>query len=112
MAARRNAGGPRGADQIEQARLKADLSFIAADELEGRDTPSRGLDVAARYIAARLQALGLKPGGGDGSYFQRFDTTRRAADPAKAALAVGDRTFSYGDEFLVNVPGSAEGRLP
>jgi peptidase M28-like protein len=110
-AARRNASGPRGVDQIEQGRLKADLSFIAADELEGRDTPSRGLDVAARYIAARLQAIGLKPGGGDGSYFQRFDTTRRTADPAKAALAVGDRAFSYGDEFLVNTPGSAEGRL-
>lgn len=110
-AARRNAAGPRGADQIEQARLKADLSFIASDELEGRDTPSRGLDVAARYLGARLQALGLKPAGDDGTYFQRFDTVRRTADPAKAALAVGDRAFSYGDEFLVNAPGTAEGRM-
>jgi len=110
-AARRNASGPRGADQIEQVRLKADLSFIASDELEGRDTPSRGLDVAARYIGARLQALGLKPGGDDGTYFQHYDTTRRIADPAKAALAVGDKAFSYGDEFLVNAPGSAEGAM-
>ena len=59
--------GPRGADQIEASRLKADLSFIASDELEGRETPSRGLDVAARYLASRLQALGLNPGGDDGS---------------------------------------------
>src|SRR5688572_19593022 len=71
-AARKGQAGPRGADQIDAARLRADLTFIASDELEGRDTPSRGLDIAARYLAARLQALGLKPGGDDGGYFQRF----------------------------------------
>ena len=97
--------GPRGADQIDIGRLRADLSFIASDELEGRDTPSRGLDLAARYLAARLQALGLKPAGDDGSYFQRFGTTRRTVDPAKATVTLGDRTFSYGDDFLGTAPG-------
>jgi CRISPR/Cas system CMR-associated protein Cmr5 small subunit len=33
--------------------LKADVSFLASDLLEGRDTPSRGLDIAAEYIAAQ-----------------------------------------------------------
>lgn len=37
--------------------------------LEGRDTPSRGLDVAAEYIAAQFRSGGLEPGGDDG-YFQ------------------------------------------
>ena len=37
--------------------------------LEGRDTPSRGLDVAAEYIAAQFRSEGLEPGGDDG-YFQ------------------------------------------
>jgi hypothetical protein len=110
-AARKAGGGPRGADQIVAGRLRADLTFIASDELEGRDTPSRGLDVAARYLAARLEALGLKPGGEDGTYFQRFGTTRRAVDPAKATLSVGERAFTYGDDFLATAPGSAEGPL-
>ena len=110
-AARKNAPGPRGADQIDVVRLRADLSFIASDELEGRDTPSRGLDLAARYLAARLQALGLKPGGDDGSYFQRFGTTRRTVDPAKATLTLGDRSFSFGDDFLASAPGTADGAL-
>jgi hypothetical protein len=110
-AARKGASGPRGADQIDTGRLRADLSFIASDELEGRDTPSRGLDLAARYLAARLQALGLKPAGDDGSYFQRFGTTRRTVDPAKATVTLGDRTFSYGDDFLGTAPGTAEGAL-
>ena len=110
-AARKGAAGPRGADQVDAGRLRADLSFIASDELEGRDTPSRGLDLAARYLASRLQALGVKPGGDDGGYFQRFGTTRRTVDPAKATVTLGERTFSYGDDFLATAPGTAEGAM-
>ena len=111
LSAARKGAGPRGVDQIEVTRLRADLSFIAADELEGRDTPSRGLDVAARYLAARLQALGLKPAGDGGTYFQRFGTTRRAVDPAKATLSLGDRAFTYAEDFLATAPGTGEGGL-
>jgi hypothetical protein len=110
-AARKGAAGPRGADQIDAGRLRADLSFVASDELEGRDTPSRGLDLAARYLASRLQALGVKPGGDDGGYFQRFGTTRRTVDPAKATVTLGDRTFSHGEDFLGTAPGTGEGAM-
>jgi hypothetical protein len=37
--------------------------------LEGRSTPSRGLDIAAEYIAAQFRRAGLEPVGDDG-YFQ------------------------------------------
>ena len=49
--------------------LKADVSFVASDLLEGRGTPSRGLDIAAEYIAAQYRRAGLEPVGDDG-YFQ------------------------------------------
>jgi len=49
--------------------LKADVSFLASDALEGRGTPSRGLDVAAEFIAAQFRRAGLEPAGDD-SYFQ------------------------------------------
>ena len=49
--------------------LKADVSFLASDLLEGRGTPSRGLDLAAEYIAAQFRRAGLEPVGDDG-YFQ------------------------------------------
>jgi hypothetical protein len=49
--------------------LKADVSFLASDLLEGRATPSPGLDVAAEYIAAQFRRAGLEPAGDDG-YFQ------------------------------------------
>jgi len=49
--------------------LKADISFLASDALEGRGTPSRGLDIAAEYIAAQFRRAGLEPAG-DNDYFQ------------------------------------------
>ena len=52
--------------------LKADVSFLASDALEGRGTPSKGLDIAAEYIAAEFRRAGLEPAGDDG-YFQTAD---------------------------------------
>lgn len=48
---------------IKPAELKGDLSFLASDALEGRFTPSPGLDVAAEFIASKFRAIGLEPGG-------------------------------------------------
>ncbi|HLH00663.1 MAG TPA: M28 family peptidase [Bryobacteraceae bacterium] len=56
-------------DEIRPDPLRGDLSFLASDLLEGRGTPSRGLDIAAEYIAAQFRAAGLEPLGDDG-YFQ------------------------------------------
>src|SRR4051812_21553532 len=56
-------------DRISADSLRGHLSFIASDLLEGRDTPSRGLDLAAEYIAAQFRRAGLEPSGDDG-YFQ------------------------------------------
>lgn len=56
-------------DRIQANALRGDLSFLASDLLEGRNTPSRGLDIAAEYIAAQFRGAGLEPVAG-GSYFQ------------------------------------------
>jgi hypothetical protein len=54
--------------------LRGHASFLASDLLEGRDTPSRGLDIAGEYIASQFRRLGLEPAGlksdGDDEYFQ------------------------------------------
>ncbi len=55
--------------RISADSLRGHLSFIASDALEGRNTPSRGLDIAAEYIAAQFRRAGLEPVGDDG-YFQ------------------------------------------
>jgi hypothetical protein len=56
-------------DGITAQSLRGHLSFIASDVLEGRATPSRGLDIASEYIASQFRRAGLEPVGDDG-YFQ------------------------------------------
>jgi hypothetical protein len=59
-------------NQLSANSLRGHLSFLASDLLEGRGTPSRGLDLAAEYIAAQFRRAGLEPAGDDG-YFQTAD---------------------------------------
>jgi hypothetical protein len=59
----------RIATRLRPNDLKADVSFLASDALEGRGTPSPGLNLAAEYIAAQFRRAGLEPVGDDG-YFQ------------------------------------------
>ena len=62
-------------DRISEDSLRGNLSFIASDLLEGRATPSRGLNIAAEYIAAQFRKAGLEPAGdanekGEKGFFQ------------------------------------------
>ncbi len=100
------------ADYISAQQLKDYLAFIASDEMEGRDTPSRGLDIAARFIATHLSRWGLKPAGDNGSYFQRIALTQNKIDQALSYIEIGGQRFNFGEDFLVRlVAGAASGTL-
>ncbi len=62
-------------ETITTEGLKADLSVLAHDSLEGRDTGSKGLEKAAKYLSGRYKALGLTPVGDNNTYEQHFDLT-------------------------------------
>ena len=62
----------RGEAAITEALIKRHIDVIADDSMLGRNTPSRGLDLTAAYIAAQFKRLGLKPGGDSNSYIQRY----------------------------------------
>src|SRR5882672_7867798 len=68
-------------DRISADSLRGHLSFIASDLLEGRNTPSRGLEIASEYIAAQFRRAGLEPAG-DTGYFQNagFLSVEQARD--------------------------------
>src|SRR5258708_1218902 len=75
--------------KISANSLRGHLSFIASDLLEGRDTPSRGLDIAAEYIAAQFRRAGLEPVGDDG-YFQTANWLVTGRDPDLFELKLND----------------------
>lgn len=43
--------------------IKAHMTFLADDLMEGREAGTRGYDIAANYVAAQYALLGLKPAG-------------------------------------------------
>lgn len=66
-------------------RAEADLRFLADDLLEGRGTPSHGLDVAALYLANQLRAAGWEPPPG-GDFLQPYEVG--IFDPASAEISI------------------------
>ncbi|HZS45592.1 MAG TPA: M28 family peptidase [Blastocatellia bacterium] len=60
-----------GIASIQAEDMQQWLTYLSSDELEGRNTFSEGLGLAAAYIAEHLRDWGVKPGGDNGSYFQR-----------------------------------------
>jgi len=48
----------KGAQTINSTDLKKHLTFIASDELKGRNTPSPELKITAKYLAARQNGIG------------------------------------------------------
>ncbi|HMK73594.1 MAG TPA: M20/M25/M40 family metallo-hydrolase, partial [Myxococcaceae bacterium] len=67
--------------------ISAHIRFLADDLLEGRATGERGFDVAAAYVASRLQGLGVEPSGDGGGWFQTV--TLRAGRTVASRLEVG-----------------------
>lgn len=70
-----------GYKTIQSADLRAHLSIIASDSMEGREVSFPGQKKAARYIANVFEKLNLVPIGDDGTYFQHFNVEVRRPDP-------------------------------
>jgi hypothetical protein len=96
----------RGVDTISAAQLQNYLSFIASDEMEGRDTPSRGLDTTAKFIGMNLTRWGFKPAGDNGTFFQRIALRRDQLDGARSTAEINGQKFNFGDDFLPNAVGA------
>ena len=65
---------------INAEGLHTDLAIIASDSLQGRDTGSEGMNMAADYLARRYATLGITPVGDNGTYFQNFDLSQSVVD--------------------------------
>lgn len=74
-------------DTISADSLRGNLSFLSSDTLEGRYTPSPGLDIAAEFIAGQFRKAGLEPGG-DERYFQIARMVQRRTREITSALTI------------------------
>ena len=88
--------------------FRATVGFLADDLLEGRDTGSRGHEIAARYVASRFEALGLQPGGDKGSWYQRVTLQKTVRGEVPATVTVSGASgapqmWTHGGDVIVGV---------
>jgi hypothetical protein len=81
------AGTDPALDHISAASMRGNLSFLSSDLLEGRDTPSRGLDIAAEFIAGQFRRAGLEP------IVQTADYVQVTPDMTGFSLTIGHLTI-------------------
>ncbi len=75
-------------DSIRQQDLRADLFFLASDEMRGRLTDTLTNRLAAEWIESRFERLGLAPAGGEGSYFHTYNLMTAALGQRSNRLAL------------------------
>lgn len=106
------------ADSITADEVKIYDYFLASDQLEGRNLPSRGYDVAALFVASHLAEWGLKPGGStaqtDGPlqpYFMPMELTSRTAVPEESKATITAPPASAGGRGgAMGASGGTSGR--
>jgi Zn-dependent M28 family amino/carboxypeptidase len=76
------------ADAEGAKRIRNDVEYLADDTLEGRETGTRGYDLAGDYVAKRFAAIGLKPAGENGGFFQTVPLLKATREADGAALTV------------------------
>src|SRR5438093_9689902 len=86
---------------VSTAAMDAHLKYLADDLLEGRAPATRGGRLAAKYIAAQFEALGLEPAGSDGSYFQPVALVGMTPHPSVVWGKGGaTRPLTYLDDYV------------
>jgi hypothetical protein len=91
--------------QIRPEGIRAHMEFLADDLLEGRGTGTRGYQLAANYVRAQFEGMGLKPAGVNGSYFQNVRFRQMELVREQSSLTVkrdgSGRTLTMDQDYLM-----------
>jgi Zn-dependent M28 family amino/carboxypeptidase len=88
------------ADAITAAQLKDYLYYVASDEMGGRDTPSNGLDLTAKFIGTMLSRWGFKPAGDNGTFYQKIALKSDTLDAVNTVLQIGEQKYQLNTDFF------------
>src|SRR6267378_7787574 len=103
LAAQSPASVQRAVQSITPDDIRRRIGILADDSMRGRDTPSPELEEVAAYIASEFRRVGLKPGGDNGTFLQRYslDRVQFVADSSVAFVhGGGDAALAYGRDFV------------
>ncbi|HEU4382593.1 MAG TPA: M20/M25/M40 family metallo-hydrolase [Anaeromyxobacteraceae bacterium] len=112
-AAARPAPPPSAEASIRPADLVADVAWLADAERTGRGVGTPGNEAATRFLAARMEALGLRPAGSEG-FLQPFEAPVEALLRGENALSLAGAALQSGKDwqpFTFSSSGTVEGEL-
>lgn len=96
---------------ITEESLRSHTQVLASDEFEGRGPSSRGEELTMQYLTEQFAALGLEPGGVNGTWVQEVPLVSITADPDMTLTVAGNdatRSFAYHTEFVAGTPRVVE----
>lgn len=95
--------------QVNAGAMRAHVRYLSDDLLEGRAPGTRGGALAARYIAAQFEALGLEGAARGGSFFQSVSLVGMVPQATLAwGTAAQARTLEFGRDFVAWAERPAE----
>ncbi|MBI4538545.1 MAG: hypothetical protein HY704_03425 [Gemmatimonadetes bacterium] len=89
---------------ITADEIREQLRYLSSDSLAGREPASPGGELAAEYIAARFQEMGLEPV--DGSYYQPMPIVGITADSASVTLAFSRGAWARSATSWASMPAA------
>ena len=106
-------------EAITEQELRIHEYFLASDQLEGRNLPSRGFDTAALYVAAHLAEWGLEPAGSTTGtngplqpYFMPFELVAKQINPAETKVSITGPPVRTRPSNNERAPAAAESKPP
>lgn len=91
----------RVARAASPAVFRAHLRFLSDDLLEGRAPATRGGALAAKYVAAQFERLGLEPAGDSGTYFHEVPVITHTPDPTFTLTGANPVTLVYRNDYVL-----------
>lgn len=90
------------ASTVNMNNIKSHIGFLASDELEGRDTGSEGLNVAAKYIETSLMRYGVKSFDNEDvdGFFQTVPM-QKVSPPSAGSFDFAGQSIKFPDGFLM-----------
>lgn len=90
----------KAAATITEADFMYRVGVMANDSMQGRDTPSEGLEKTAAWIASEFDRMGLEGGAADGSFLQRYPLRSTVVDLDHSGLIRGVTRLEFGRDVL------------
>ncbi|MGH9761668.1 MAG: hypothetical protein ACREDR_16595 [Blastocatellia bacterium] len=101
-----------GKSSITSTELQDWLGYISSDELEGRDTFSEGLGLAAAYLSDHLKQWGIRPGGDNGtSYLQTVRVLGvKSSNHSTVTVEANGQTRTFENGAGITLPANVGGK--